>query len=62
MCNFHCGVGESLQIEGPVRLYIRKFERDQVWLAMEKPEGSKSVVYLITPRDDEDSSSSGPAF
>jgi len=62
MCTFHCGVGESLQIEGPVLLHILRFERDQVWFTMEQPGGAKSVVHLITPSDEEDFPSSGPAF
>lgn len=62
MCDFHCGIGESLQIEGQVRLYIRGFERDQVWFTVERPDGSKAVVEIISPRDEEGSSSSGPAF
>ena len=62
MCTFHWGVGESLQIEGSVRLYIRSFERDQIWLSMETPEGSKSVVHLITSSDKEEFPPFGPAF
>jgi len=60
MCTFNCCVGESLQIGDHVRLEICEAERGHVLIALEWPAGrKKTMVEIISPRDQEDYQESG---